>query len=176
MPKPIVPLNTGIPSLVRPMFRTLGVAASGLSAQRLRMETIATNVANADTTHTEGGGPYRRRVVQMEAGDASPFGEAFAVAHGIVPARVDRPALGLDDTPAEHAFGVKVTAINEDASEGPLVYDPSHPDANADGYVRYPNVNVTTEMVDLMDARRLYEANATVFQSAKAMLRRAIDI
>jgi len=165
-----------MPALVRPMFRTLGVAASGLSAQRLRMETIATNVANADTTRTEGGGPYRRRVVQMEAGGPPQFGEAFAAAHGIVPARVDVPQAAGDITPAEHAFGVKVTAINEDASEGPLVYDPSHPDANTDGYVRYPNVNVTTEMVDLMDARRLFEANATVFQSAKAMLRRAIDI
>lgn len=176
MPKIPPPINTGIPALVRPMFRTLGVAASGLSAQRLRMETIATNVANADTTRTEGGGPYRRRVVQMTAGDPAQFGDAFAAAHGIVPARVDQPTSTGDETPAERAFGVKVTAINEDASEGPLVYDPSHPDANTDGYVRYPNVNVTTEMVDLMDARRLYEANATVFQNAKAMLRSAIDI
>jgi flagellar basal-body rod protein FlgC len=158
------------------MFRTLAVSASGLTAQRLRMETIATNVANADTTHTEAGGPYRRRVVQMEAGDAQQFGDAFAAAHGVVPARIAQPDAPGGDAPANRAYGVKVTAINEDASEGPLVYDPSHPDANTDGYVRYPNVNVTTEMVDLMDARRLYEANATVFQSAKAMLRRAIDI
>ena len=72
--------------------------------------------------------------------------------------------------------GVKVTGIVEDATEGPLVYDPSHPDANPDGYVRYPNVRVTDEIVDLMDAKRIYEANATVFQAAKSMLRRAIDI
>jgi flagellar basal-body rod protein FlgC len=145
------------------MFRTLAVAASGLSAQRLRMETIATNVANAETTRTEAGGPYRRRVVEMVAA-ASPFGDAFAAEQGA--ATTGGVATG----------GVQVAAINEDASEGPLVYEPGHPDANKDGYVRYPNVRVTDEMVDLMDARRLYEANATVFQVAKSMLRQAIDI
>ncbi|MBI1809905.1 MAG: flagellar basal body rod protein FlgC [Gemmatimonadetes bacterium] len=162
------------------MFRTLGIAASGLSAQRMRMETIATNIANAETTHTDGGGPYRRRVVQMQ-GVSSQFGEALASANGT---RTDATAGGdlatgeaaAADQQGEIAGGVKVTAITEDPSEGPLVYDPSHPDANADGYVRYPNVNVTTEMVDLMDARRLYEANATVFQATKSMLRRSIDL
>ena len=72
--------------------------------------------------------------------------------------------------------GVQVTGVTEDATDGPLVYDPSHPDANADGYVRYPNVSVTDEMVGLMDARRMYEANATVFQATKSMLKAAIDI
>jgi flagellar basal-body rod protein FlgC len=139
MPGPIRPSGIRLPE--HPLFATLGIAASGLSAQRLRMETIATNVANAETTRTETGGPYRRRVVEMDAID-----------------------------------GVRVAGIAEDATEGPLVYEPGHPDANADGYVRYPNVRLTDEMVDLMDARRLYEANATVFQAAKSMLRRAIDI
>jgi flagellar basal-body rod protein FlgC len=74
------------------------------------------------------------------------------------------------------AQGVQVTGIVEDASEGPLVYEPGHPDADANGYVRYPNVRITDEMVDLMDARRVFEANATVFQSAKQMLRRALEI
>jgi flagellar basal-body rod protein FlgC len=74
------------------------------------------------------------------------------------------------------AHGVDVAAVVEDVSEGPLVYDPGHPDADGNGYVRYPNVRVTEEMVDLLDARRIYEANATVFQSAKAMLRRSLDI
>ncbi len=72
--------------------------------------------------------------------------------------------------------GVQVTGVAEDATPGPLVYDPSHPDANADGYVRYPNVSVTDEMVGLMDSRRMYEANATVFQATKSMLKAAIDI
>ncbi len=73
-------------------------------------------------------------------------------------------------------IGVRVAGVETDTSEGPLVYQPGHPDANADGYVRMPNVRITDEMVDLMDARRVFEANATVFQSAKQMLRRAIDI
>ena len=73
-------------------------------------------------------------------------------------------------------LGGQVVAVGEDQSEGPLVYDPGHPDANAQGYVRYPNVRITDEMVDLMEARRVYEANATVFQAAKQLLRRALDI
>jgi len=125
------------------MFGTLAVSASGLSAQRFRMDTIATNIANAETTHTVEGGPYRRRTVEMQAADGA---------------------------------GVQVTGVSEDATSGPLVYDPAHPDANADGYVRYPNVSVTDEMVGLMDARRMYEANSTVFQATKSMLKAAIDI
>lgn len=125
------------------MFGTLSISASGLSMQRFRMDTIAANIANAETTRTVDGGPYRRRTVEMQA-----------TAGG----------------------GVEVTGVAEDATAGPLVYDPSHPDANADGYVRYPNVSVTDEMVGLMDARRMYEANATVFQATKSMLKAAIDI
>jgi flagellar basal-body rod protein FlgC len=177
MPKPIGFLPTGLEPLVRPMFRTLGIAASGLSAQRLRMETIATNVANAETTHTEGGGPYRRRVVEMQAG-APPgqFVDAFAAAAGVIAPTMPRVPSPLGDTPADAATGVTVSAISEDPTEGPLVYQPGHPDANADGYVRYPNVNITNEMVDMMDARRLYEANATVFQATKSMLQKSIEI
>lgn len=125
------------------MFGTLAISASGLSAQRFRMDVIASNVANSETTHTADGGPYRHRTVEMQA---APGG------------------------------GVDITGVTEDATDGPIVYDPSHPDANADGYVRYPNVSVTDEMVGLMDSHRLYEANATVFQATKSMLKAAIDI
>lgn len=153
--------------------RALDIAASGMSVQRQRMETIATNVANAETTRTEGGGPYRRRVVEISAGDRTPAPVADAGArNGTQPAVPPTPT----DGSTLRAPGAYVTAITEDPSEGPRVYEPGHPDADADGYVRYPNVNVTQEMVDMMDARRLFEANATVFQSVKAMLRRAIDI
>lgn len=172
----------GAQQMVRPMFRTLGVAASGLSAQRVRMETIAQNIANADVTRTEDGGPYRRRAVQMTT--AAPNGAATGFP--TLPALLDRgvgaapvpPAAPLGGAPEldPEGVGVRVTAIVEDPSEGPLVYDPGHPDADANGYVRYPNVRTTEEIVDLMDARRVFEANATVFQSAKQMLRRAIDI
>jgi flagellar basal-body rod protein FlgC len=209
MPDPVNPIQ-GAPSLIRPMFRTLGIAASGLSAQRLRMETIATNIANAETTRTTAGGPYRRRMVQMEAATAEDFQKSLAAAKD---AAADRPSIvgrgntdstdplaaaeakfekrlneadkvsGLAAEEAEDAnanagegWGVRVSAIVEDESEGPLVYDPAHPDADANGYVRYPNVRITDELVDLMDAKRMYEANATVFNATKQMLRRAIEI
>lgn len=169
----------------RRLFRTLGIAASGLTAQRLRMETVAMNVANAETTRTDAGGPYRRRVVEMEAVSVQPFVRALEGASadaGTAPdARTSVVSEGDEAFSASEASdkilgGVRVVGIAEDQTDGPLVYEPGHPDANADGYVRYPNVRITDEMVDLMDARRLYEANATVFQVAKAMLRRAIDI
>ena len=151
------------------MFRTLRIAASGLSVQRQRLEAIATNIANAETTRRADGTPYRRRMVQL-APDTTTTGITDP---GSIADAATRAA-GSDAR--ENATGVKFSAIVEDATEGPLVYDPGHPDADQNGYVRYPNVRVTDEMVDLMDARRVYEANATVFQSAKAMLRRSIDI
>ena len=169
-------LPQGVQPLVRPMFRTLGIASSGLSAQRVRMETIASNIANAETTHTDGGGPYRRRVAELQGAPMPSFVDTFAAAAGIAPAVPASPESAFGEIPDDHNAGVSVRAIAEDASEGPLVYDPSHPDADTSGYVRYPNVRVTDEIVDLMDARRNYEANATVFQSAKAMLRNALDI
>ncbi|HEX7239790.1 MAG TPA: flagellar basal body rod protein FlgC [Longimicrobiaceae bacterium] len=167
---PGFPAVPGYTPLVRPMFRTLAIAASGLSAQRMRLEVTAENVANAETTRGPDGAPYRRRVVRMEA-------QAYAAQpYEVVPPGVDSPLRLPSGDPMATAGGVRVAAVEEDASEGPLVYDPGHPDANGDGYVRYPNVRITDEMVELMDARRVYEANATVFQSAKSMLRRAIDI
>lgn len=209
MPNPVDP-NKGIPS-IRPMFRTLGIAASGLTAQRLRMETIATNIANAETTRTPAGGPYRRRMVQMEAATSASFRRSLdavgdSASAGKSPARARAVSMNSDPMAAAEAafeaklsaadklsgaaadaaetaaaaegepWGVRVGAIIEDQSDGPLVYDPAHPDADATGYVRYPNVRITDEMMDLMDAKRMYEANVTVFQATKQMLRRAIDI
>ncbi|HEY0969504.1 MAG TPA: flagellar basal body rod protein FlgC [Gemmatimonadales bacterium] len=168
-------LTSPLQPLVKPMFRTLGVAASGLSAQRLRMETIAGNIANAEVTSTPDGGPYRRRVVQMTANPV-----ASALTGTPLAGVIGMPPIPFPDvagvTAPDAAHGVQVTGVVEDASEGPLVYDPGHPDADDAGYVRYPNVRITDEVVDMMDARRVFEANATVFQSAKQMLRRAIDI
>ena len=153
------------------MFRSLRIAASGLTAQRQRLETIATNIANAETTRGADGTPYRRRVVDLQA-------QAFAPGMTTAPTVETLFAMATPEGAAsmDAAHGVDVSAIVEDASEGPLVYDPGHPDAVANGFVRYPNVDTTQEMVDLLDARRIYEANATVFQSAKAMLRRSLDI
>ena len=152
------------------MFRTLRIAASGLSAQRQRLETIASNIANAETTRTADGTPYRRRLVQLEAQRSTTPGIDPLSAESLEGlAAPDRNAL-------DGAHGVKVAGVVEDTTEGPLVYDPGHPDADGNGYVRYPNVRVTDEMIHLMDARRIYEANATVFQSAKQMLRSSIDL
>jgi flagellar basal-body rod protein FlgC len=211
MPTPVDP-NKGIPG-IRPMFRTMGIAASGLTAQRLRMETIATNIANAETTHTAAGGPYRRRVVQMEAatadsfqkklesaasGDDSPtkliraagtngsaaedklaaaeaaFEKKISQADKLSGAAAEEAEAKADSNDGE--WGVRVSAITEDDTPGPLVYDPAHPDADANGYVRMPNVRITDELIDMMDAKRMYEANVTVFQAAKSMLRRSIEI
>ncbi len=167
--------GTGFPPdpyrpIVRPMFRTLSIAASGLSAQRQRLEVIAGNIANAETTRTADGTPYRRQFVQMEAKTypAQPY-EVNAAGQ---PAAFRLPS----GDPLSAAHGVRVSAIETDATQGPLVYDPGHPDADASGYVRMPNVRITDELVDLMDSRRVYEANATVFQSTKAMLRRSLEI
>ena len=193
--------------IVRPMFRSMAISASGLSAQRQRMEVIANNLANAETTRTDAGTPYKRRVTNLAAATeatqqfganvpsagtgnlsnpVAPFG-----ARGFeVPAYAgDGPqAFSVPVTPAssfmapalpgggDGLHGVRVASVTEDTSEGPLIYDPGHPDADANGYVRYPNVRVTDEMINLMDARRVYEANATVFSSAKAMLKMALDI
>jgi len=112
-----------------------------MGVQQRFLETIATNIANAQTTRVPGGGPYHRQVALAGADPAS--GETLTV---------------VDPTP------------------GRLVYDPGHPDANTDGFVEYPNVDVNVETVDLMLARRVHEANVSVFQAAKSMLRRAIDI
>ena len=156
--------------IVKPLFRTLGIAASGLSAQRARMETIANNIANAETTRTADGLPYRRQVVQLEA---KQYADApYELGPDGQPSVFRLPSGG----PLDAAHGVRVSAVVQDPSEGPLVYEPGHPDADANGYVRYPNVRITEEIVDLMDARRVYEANATVFQSAKSMLRSALEI
>jgi flagellar basal-body rod protein FlgC len=171
--------------LVKPMFRTLGIAASGLSAQRARLETTAMNLANAETTHGPDGKPYVRKVATLRespmdqrsfAANLLPLPPIVMQPSEIAP--VARPSqFNLSPMhPVEAANGVTVTGIAQDTTQGPLVYDPGHPDADANGYVRYPNVRVTDEMVDMMDAKRIYEANATVFQSAKQMLRKALDI
>jgi flagellar basal-body rod protein FlgC len=168
------------------MFNALAIASSGLSAQRFRMELIAQNLANAETTRTPEGGPYRRKVVNLEAIKPQSAGTAAsavteakdatqtALAAATTSATTQPSA--TDDATNDLAGGVRIAGVTEDKSDGPMVYDPAHPDADKNGYVRMPNVNMTDELMDLMNARRLYEANATVFQVARAMLHKAIDI
>ena len=153
------------------MFGALRIAASGLSAQRARLEVAAQNIANAETTRTPEGGAYRRKSVMLEALAATPT----AINNDIA----DASKANVDMTNTENTpdfGGVRVAGISEDNTPGPMVYDPAHPDADANGYVHMPNVRITDEMMEMMDARRVYDANATVFQAAKTMLRRALDI
>jgi flagellar basal-body rod protein FlgC len=179
----------GIPAqtpTVRPLFRPLGIAASGLSAQRARIEAIAQNIANAETTRTADGGAYRRKVVELAA---RPFEAVIGAAEGSAVGSGGLRRLGiagLTGGASAAVFagqasqgtggGVEVTGMAEDFAEGPLVYDPGHPDADEAGYVRYPNVRLTDELVQLMEARRVYEANATVFQAVKSILRKSLEI
>ena len=143
---------------IRQPMRGLGIAASGLSAQRTRLDAISANIANAETTSGVDGTPYRRKVVRLEEVGFEPL------------------LTGAADEPEDEAGGVRVVGVEEDLSEGALVYDPGHPDADENGYVRMPNVDITTEMVDLMETRRLFEANATVFQAIKSILRRSTQL
>ena len=165
---------------VRGLLKGLAISATGLSAQRRRMDVISMNIANAETTRTPEGGPYRRRILELRAATNERVGTTYG--HPVrrsgveVPEVPGVPPAGSFPEAAELAFGVEVAGVTEDASEGPLVYEPGHPDADDAGYVRYPNVDLTRETIDLMETRRAYEANATVFEAMKSMLRRATQI
>ena len=144
------------------MFDSFNVNASGLTAQRYRMDVISENVANANTTRTEDGTPYVRKVVTFEEKNGNY--DSFDTIFGRASSRYQ-------------AHGVKVSGTYEDTStEGSMVYDPSHPDADENGYVTYPNVNIITEMTNLIDASRSYEANATAFESSKSMAQQGLQM
>ncbi len=137
------------------VFSAMDVAASGLTAQRGRMNVIASNLANAQTTRGADGLPYKR----------------------LDPVFVSRPvAPGSFDAVLRNVHEVQLQGVRPDSTPGQLVYDPGHPDANAAGYVQYPNVNVVTEMVNLMTASRAYEAGVSSIESLKSMAREAIKI
>jgi flagellar basal-body rod protein FlgC len=137
------------------VFSAMEVAASGLSAERGRMNVIASNLANAQTTKGADGNPYRRL-------------DPVFVSRPVSPGSFDPVLRSLNE--------VDLAGVRPDTSPGQLVYDPGHPDANAQGYVQYPNVNVVTEMVNLMTASRAYEAGVTSIESLKSMAKSAIKI
>ena len=145
------------------IFRSIDIAGSGLTANRLWMDTIAGNLANVNTTRTPEGGPYIRRVPV--------FQERLMEATG---AQGSRPSAGWFGFHA--SSGVRIVDIGTDATPPRLVYQPDHPDANAEGYVEFPNVNVVREMADMMVASRAYEANLTVVDTAKTLWAGALDI
>jgi flagellar basal-body rod protein FlgC len=145
------------------MYSTLGVSATGMAAQRLRMDTVASNLANADSTLGPGQA-YRRRMVSLAE---APSGPQF---------QLSAPE-GVRQQPGEGTMhGVQVTAIVEDESELRREYEPGHPLADAEGYVTKPNVNTVTEMVDMIAASRSYQANVSAFEATKSMARSALRI
>ncbi len=144
------------------IFNSFNINASGLTAERYRMDVIAENVANANTTRTAEGAPYRRKVVTFEEKNATPAAFSAYLGHA------SKQYTGQ---------GVKVGHVTEDTwNEMNMVYDPSHPDADENGYVTYPNVNIVTEMTNLIDASRAYEANATAFNASKSIAMKGLEM
>ena len=139
------------------VFDTMQISASGLTAERLRMDTIASNIANVNTTRTEQGGAYRRKI---------------AVFQENLETEQDRESGKIGNV----SRGIKAVGVVEDKSVLQSVYDPTHPDADANGYVSMPNVNILNEMVDLIASTRAYEANVTAVNATKGMMARALEI
>lgn len=140
---------------------SLDIGASALTAQRLRMDVIAQNIANANTTRTEGGTPYKRKTVVFEERNSK---GSFA------------SLLSSDSNGKNTGKGVRVSGIAEDNSPFKRVYEPGHPDADEDGYVLMPNVDIITEMVNMISATRAYEANVTSINTTKSMALKALEI
>lgn len=142
-------------------FTSLEIGASALTAQRLRMDTISQNIANANTTRTEKGTPYRRRLVVFEEKSSDiPFSEYLT--------KSSRERFA--------GSGVRVAKIVEDSSPLKRIYDPGNPDADAEGYVNMPNVDIITEMVNMISATRAYEANVTSINTTKSIAMKALEI
>ena len=142
-------------------FGALEISASGLTAQRLRMDTISQNIANVNTTSTADGDPYRRKVTLFEERSQP------ALFDGYLKTAMKGDNLG---------YGVRVAGVFEDPSSFKRVYEPGHPDADADGYVSMPNVEVVTEMVNMISASRSYEANVTSINTTKSICMKALEI
>jgi flagellar basal-body rod protein FlgC len=147
------------------LFDAIDVAGSGLAAERLRMDVTAGNLANAQTTQGANGQPYRRREVVLQEAQAG--GQSFG-------SMLSSAVAG--SASASPVNGVQVAGIVEDPSAPRRVYDPGHPDADAQGYVTLPNVNPVTEMVDLIGASRSYEANVTAMQAAKQLFSKTLEL
>lgn len=142
------------------LFQSFNINASGMTAQRFRMDVISENVANVNTTRADDGEPYRRKVVSFAEKQVTPFSKVLS-----------------NTREAYLGNGVKVFSLKEDTeSDFIMKYDPAHPDADENGYVSYPNVNIVTEMTNMIDASRSYEANATAFESTKAMAMKGLEI
>lgn len=144
------------------LFQSFNISASGMTAQQFRADIIAENLANVTTTRTDAGTPYRRKVVSFQEKGANKF---------------DRYLTESRKRGSHIGNGVKVVKVKEDTDTDFIMeYDPSHPDADENGYVSYPNVNLVTEMTNLIDASRAYEANITAFDASKSMAQAGLQI
>jgi len=158
-------------------LNSFDISGYGLSAQRVRVNTISSNIANAQTTRTEEGGPYRRREVVFKAIN---FNDQFNQALDSMSQSskyedpLDEGDFGKKTNPA--IMSVIVDKISRDDKEPLMKYEPNHPDADANGYVAYPNINPVVEMADLVEATRSYQANVAAFQSAKEMANSSISL
>ena len=141
------------------IFSSMNINATALTAERLRMDIISKNIANAQTTRTKNGQPYKRQVAVFQEADGNSSFKSI-----------------LQSKKQKDAGGVEVVGVVEDNSEFKLKYEPGHPDADENGYVKMPNVDLITEMVDMITAQRSYEASATAVTTARAMLQKAIEI
>ncbi|MGA2807117.1 MAG: flagellar basal body rod protein FlgC [Terracidiphilus sp.] len=142
------------------LFDSLSVSGSALAAERQRSEIIAANMANAETTHTEAGGPYRRREVVFQ-----PAGSSFRLA-------LANTASSMGPAPGS----VQISEVMDDPTPPIMRYEPGHPDANKDGYVAFPAINPAMEMVDLMSSVRSYQLNASAVAAEKQMIQQTVDI
>ncbi|MBQ1843077.1 MAG: flagellar basal body rod protein FlgC [Lachnospiraceae bacterium] len=144
------------------LFQSFNIAGSGMTAERFRMDTIAENIANVNTTHSEdGSGPYRRKIVTFEERSLNPSFSSTLEQY----------------RDSFKGNGVRVASVSDDTSTDFIMdYDPSNPDADQNGYVSYPNVNTVTEMTNLIDATRAYQANVTVFNGLKSSAQQGIAI
>jgi len=165
------------------LFSSIKISASGLSGMRTKMDTVAKNLANAETTRTDEGTPYRRERVVFSQTLAETLGRRALPrpeerrAGGMTATDPRHYAMGASRAEEEMSRGIDMDVQTApDASEFKVVYDPGHPDADEEGYVLMPNVNVITEMVDMITASRAYEANISAVQSAKQMFAKALDI
>ncbi len=138
------------------LFNTMNISASGLTAERLRLDVVANNIANINSTRSGDGGPYQKRSVVFKE-------------------ILDKQLTGSTKSPA-NGKGVRVSSIVRDQSPPRMVYYPEHPDANEDGYVAMPNVNLAVEMVDMITASRAYDANVTVLNTTKSMALKTLEI
>ncbi|HZJ57341.1 MAG TPA: flagellar basal body rod protein FlgC [Clostridia bacterium] len=142
------------------MIKSMQISASGMAVQRLRMDIIAQNIANMNTTRTARGGPYRRRLISVQEGiEAKPFSRFLS-----------------ESSNTFTGHGVEATSVTEDPTPFKTIFDPGHPDADDEGYVHMPNVDNLKEMVDMISATRSFEANVTAFNATKSMAIKALEI